>query len=367
MRGKSLWFMLGCLLCSCDHKKSDAEAALPVYAVETAHPQRADVVVYRSWIGRLAADVSAEILPRVEGYVLKRTFTNGQVVENGQVLYVLDDTLYAEALQQARQQEAEAQANLQEALQNVEYYRPLLKDGSVSRQSFTEAQRKAEAAQAVLQAAVAAVAQAQSNVEYCTLRAPLPGIVGFARADVGSFVSPGSEPMVTVSRVQPIRVSFSISEQDWLNQGGVGGSLRPGAEVEVITATGAVYPHKARIVGVDNAVSATMGTLQIDAVLDNPNALLRPGMFVTVRAAVDELKNVVLVPQKALVSQQGAQFLVALGAGEKVQLIPVETGPIQGEMIVVHGAVSPELRIVVSGTQQAMMAAAGRARLKTSP
>lgn len=361
---KLIWLAMGVLLCGCDREGTPAAAALPVYSVSTTHPVVGDVKVYREWIGRLAADVSADILPRVEGYVLKRSFTNGQAVEKGQVLYVLDDTLYAEALQQAQQQEAQALANVQEALQNVEYYRPLVKDGSVARQTFTEAQRKAEAAQAVLQAARAAVAQAQSNVDYCTVRAPLSGIAGFARADVGSYVSPGSSPMVTVSCVQPIRVSFSISEQDWLRQGGVGGTLRPGAEVEVLTSTGGVYPHPARIIGVDNAVSATMGTLELDALLDNPDELLRPGMFVMVRAAVDEVKNALLVPQKALVSQQGKQFLAALVADNKVQLIPVTTGPMQGDMIVVRGALTQESRIVVSGTQQAMMAAAGRAVVK---
>ncbi len=367
MQEKMLWIALGALLCSCERQGGASEAVLPVYAVETAQPVVADVTVRRTWIGRLNADVAAEILPRVEGYVVQREFMNGQTVKKGQVLYVLDDTLYAEALQQARQQEAEAQANLLDAMQNVEYYRPLVKEGSVARQTFTEAQRKAEAAQAVMLAARAAVAQAQSDVDYCTIRSPLSGIAGFARADVGSYVSAGSEPMVTVSCVQPIRVSFSISEQDWLKQGGAGGALRPGAKVEVLTPDGLVYPYKASIIGVDNEVSATTGTLQLEALLDNPSALLRPGMFVVVRAVVDDVKAALLVPQKAVVSLQGKQFLVAVAAEGKVQLIPVELGPQQGDMVVVRGAISAESHIVVSGTQQAMMAAAGRARLKVTP
>ncbi len=365
MREKMICLVVGVLLCGCGRDEPPATAALPVYTVTVGNPVVDDVKVYHEWIGRLQADVAAEILPRVEGYVLKREFSNGQNVVKGQVLYVLDDTLYAEALQQAKHQESEALANVQDALENVEYYRPLVKDGSVARQTFTEAERKAEAAQAALQAAQAAVAQAESNVEYCTLRAPLSGIVGFARADVGSYVSPGSSPMVTVSSVQPIRLSFSISEQDWLKQGGVDGTLRPGAEVEVLTATGNLYPHKARITGVDNEVSDTMGTLQMDALLDNPHALLRPGMYVTVRAVVDELNDAVLVPQRAIVSVQGKQFVITLGEKAKVELVPVVTGPTDGENIVVRGAISTQSCIVTSGTQQAMMAVSGRAVLKT--
>lgn len=351
-------------LSACKREAAPTAEALPAYTVTVGHPTVGNVTVYREWIGHLQADVAAEVLPRVEGYVLERLFTNGQTVEKGQVLYQLDDTLYAEALQQAQQQEAQAAANAQEAAQNVEYYRPLVKDGSVARQTFTEAQRKAEAAQAALQAAQAAVAQAKSNVDYCTLRSPLNGIAGFARADVGSFVSPGGAPMVTVSSVQPIRVTFSISEQDWLNQGGANGTLRPGAEVQVQTANGSVYPHSARITGVDNEVSATMGTLQMDALLENPQALLRPGMYVTVRAAVAEHRDALLVPQSAVVSVQGQQFVLTLDSANKVSMVPVTTGALQGENIVVRGAISPQSRVVTSGTQQAMMAATGRAVLK---
>ena len=108
-----------------------------------------------------------------------------------------------------------------------------------------------------------------------------------------------------------------------------------------------------------------MGTLELDAMLDNPNELLRPGMFVMVRAAVDEVKDAMLVPQKSIVAMQGKQFVAVLGADDKVQLVPVTTGPMQGDMIVVSGALTQDARIVVTGTQQAMMAAAGRALLKT--
>ncbi|MBR1998068.1 MAG: hypothetical protein IJ993_06600, partial [Akkermansia sp.] len=100
------------------------------------------------------------------------------------------------------------------------------------------------------------------------------------------------------------------------------------------------------------------------ALLENPQALLRPGMYVTVRAAVAELKDALLVPQAASVSVQGQQFVLSLDSASKVSMVPVTTGALQGENIVVQGAISPQSLIVTSGTQQAMMAAAGRAVLK---
>ena len=203
-------------------------------------------------------------------------------------------------------------------------------------------------------------------MDYCNLYAPVSGIAGFARADVGSYVSPAGNPLVTVFSVQPIRVNFSISEQDWLKQGGTNGSLRPGTEAEILTADGALYPHKACIIGVDNEVSATLGTLQLEAQLPNPESLLRPGMFVKVRAAVDVVKNAVLVPQSAIVNQQGQQFVLVLQADNKVKLVAVQTGAATGDMVQVRGPVSPAMRIIVSGTQQALMAASGRAVLSVA-
>ena len=351
------------LVAACQQKDPAADLPLPEYTVAVRLPKVQDITLYGEWIGRLVPEVSVDILPRVDGHIVERFFTNGQQVTKGELLYRLDDTLYAEALQQARQKEAVALAQVQEALQNVEYYRPLLNEGGVARQTFTEAQRKAEAAQASLRAAQAAVAQAQTDVDYCNLYAPVSGIAGFARADVGSYVSPAGNPLVTVFSVQPIRVNFSISEQDWLKQGGTNGSLRPGTEAEILTADGALYPHKARIIGVDNEVSATLGTLQIEAQLPNPESLLRPGMFVKVRAAVDVVKNAVLVPQSAIVNQQGQQFVLVLQADNKVKLVAVQTGAATGDMVQVRGPVSPAMRIIVSGTQQALMAASGRAVL----
>ncbi len=359
-----MWLLPALLLAACRQENSAADLSLPEYTVAVMAPKVENVTVYGEWIGRLLPEVSVNILPRVDGHITERFFTNGQQVKKGELLYRLDDTLYAEALQQARQNETVARVQAQEALQNADYYRPLVNEGAVARQTYTEALRKEEAAQASLRAAQAAVAQAQTDVDYCNLYAPVAGIAGFAEADVGSYVSPAGNPLVTLYCVQPIRVNFSISEQDWLRQGGSNGALRPGTEVEVLTADGALYPHKARIIGVDNAVSATLGTLQMEAQLPNPDSLLRPGMFVTVRAATNVVKNALMVPQAAIVSQQGQQFVLALQQGNKVALIPVRLGVTQGDMVQVLGKVSPDMRIVVSGTQQALMAASGRATLK---
>ena len=355
------------LLVACDDGGHNGGKDLPLYAVQVAYPKVGSVERWREWVGRLDADITAGVIPRVDGYVSERFFANGQNVQKGDKLYQLDDTLYAEALNEALQQEAEAAANAREAQQNVDYYRPLVEQGGVSRQTFTEAERKAEAATAALEAARAAVAQARSDLGYCTLYSPLTGIAGFASADVGSYVSPTSGNMVTISKVNPMRVEFSISEQDWLEQGGENGCLRPGAEVELLLPTGVEYAHKARITGVDNEVSEQMGTLMLDAVVPNDGVLLRPGMYVTVRAMVGREDNQLLVPPEAVVALQGKNFLLVLEKENKITPVFVLTGVMQDGLIAVQGDITPKMQIVVSGTQQALMAADGRARLKVEP
>jgi len=368
-RKRTISVLAALLLWACGEDAGQRAATqLPVYTVEVAQPQQGDVAVYREWVGRLEGLVSAAVLPQVSGYVAERLFTNGSTVRAGQVLYKIDPTLYEQALSEARAREAQAAANEREAAQHLAYNAPLAKDGAISRQAFTDAQQQLLAAQAALATAQAAVAQARTNVGYCTLKAPVDGIVGFARADVGSYVSPGGQALVLVNRVDPIRVQFSISEQDWLNQGGTGGSLRPGARVELLLANGQPYAHPATIEGVDNTVSPTTGTLLLDATTPNPDALLRPGMFVKVRARAAAVQNALLVPAGAVVSIQGKSMLVAVDTQNRASLIPVTVGLQQGGMVEVQGSgLAKDTPIVVNGTQQAMMAVAGRAHLRVSP
>lgn len=365
-RKRTISVLAALLLWACGEDAGQRAATqLPVYKVGVGHPQAGTVSEYREWVGNLQAMVSAEVLPQVSGYVSERLFTNGAAVEAGQVLYKIDPALYEQALAQAEARQQQAAASEKEAAQHLAYNTPLARDGAISRQSFTDSQQQLQAAQAALASAQAAVEQARTNLSYCTLKAPVDGIVGFARADVGSYVAPSGQPLVLVNQVNPIRIQFSISEQDWLNQGGEGGALRPGAQVELLLANGEPYSHPAIIEGVDNTVSASTGSLLLDARTPNPGALLRPGMFVKVRARSAEQKNALLVPVEAVVHIQGKSMLIALDAENRASLIPVTTGLQQGDLVAVQGSgLSAETRIVVSGTQQALMAANGRALLR---
>lgn len=357
------FLLLGTMSC----KKQDAATGLPTYAVQVQHPRWGEVAAYQEWIGALYGGSSAEIEPQVSGYVSQKLFGTGDFVRKGQVLFRIDSTRYRQALTRALQQQQQAQANYDEARQNAEYYRPLVAGGSISRQTYTDAVQRAHAAAAALEAAKANADLARTDVDYCTLHAPIDGVAGFATADVGSYVSPQGAPMVLINSMDPISIHFSISSREWLDQGGLNGALRPGTKLQLILPNGATYPAPATITGVDNAVSDTTGTLMLDAQAPNPDDLLRPGMYVRVRAQVKAPQKALLVPQQAVVSIQGRTMLLSVNDLRKVILIPIRTGLTQGNMVAVSGEVNEHDSIITEGIQQGLMAAAGRANITISP
>lgn len=355
--------LLGFSFCaSCG--RHEEKPSLPVYAVVAEYPERADMSSWRSWVGTLVGIESAEVVPQVSGYVQKRYFVNGQDVHKGEILFQLDARQYQDALEKAEHAAAQARANLEKAQKDESFYAPLVKNGSVSRQTYVDAVQAAKAAGAALQEAESAVALAQTNVNYCTLRSPVDGVVGFTQAKEGDYVSPNGKPMVLVNQLNPIRIYFSISQQDWLNQNGLAGPLAPGKKVAVTLANGKLYPSPALIGGVDNTVSDTTGTIRLQADIPNPDDLLRPGMFVNVKAKTGEEKNALTVPISALVSTQGKNMVVTVDKQGNPRLVPVERGIAEGARVAVRGAIDVHDPVVVEGTQQAMMAAEGRAALR---
>ncbi len=352
------------LLLSCKPEKSSSAApALPEYSVSLIPLKKGDIRLTRSWVGQVVSTQQAPIIPQITGIIQQRLFTNGQVVQKGQILYQINPEIYKQSLERAQQEVHSLEASYQKAQQDADYFKPLVENGTVSRRDYTDANQAAQAAKAALDAAKATEEKAKLNLGYCTLMAPMDGVVGFAKAFVGSYVSPSSEPLVLVNTLQPIRIYFSISEQDWISQGGSQGALREGATLGITLSNGSTYPEKAHIIGVDNEVNSKTGSLMLDATVNNPQGLLRPGMYVTVNAAMGEEKDVLLAPVQALVQVQGKNMLLHYHGGT-VSMIPVTLGASEGAWVHVSGeGLKVGMELVSKGTQQGMMAAMGRAKL----
>lgn len=331
------------LLAGC--KKAEAPAPTPP-SVEVFSVEQRNVPIYAESVGTLEADVNATISAQISGYLLSRDYTEGTAVTNGQTLFQIDPRTYQAALDQA-------QARVNKTAMDVERYTKLAKTQAISQQELDDAiQNNA--------AATAAAEQARLNLEFCKITSPINGIAGLAQAQVGDLISPSTGPLTTVTTVDPIRVYFSVAQQlmtqlmqQRLDAGGqVGVEKGDGALLELQLATGAAYPLKGRIRFANNQVDVKTGTIRVVGVFDNPNRLLVPGMFVRVRAQIGLLKDALLVPQRAVAELQGRKLIAVVGADNKVKILPITTGVVDGEMWVINGPLKPGDKVVAEGIQK---------------
>jgi membrane fusion protein (multidrug efflux system) len=367
-----------CLL-SCRQPEQARPAAAPVEVV-VAPLTTQYVPVTKEWVGTLDGRINAEIRGQVTGYLLRQAYREGSFVRKGELLFEIDPRPFEAALNEARGRLAQAESSVQQALGNlaqsqarlgkaeldVKRYTPLAATKAISQeemdnavQSRLEAKAAVEAAQAGIETAKAAVAAARAAVYdaevklgFTKIVAPIDGIAGLARIQVGDLVSPSGIPLTTVSTVDPIKAYFSVSEQEYLAQQRAGGASRWARNLELILADGTVYGHKGSFFMEDRQVDLGTGTLRVAALFPNPGNVLRPGQYGRVRATVGLRKGATLVPQRAVSELQGTYQVAVVGEDNKVAIRPVRLGERYGTMWVVEEGVRPGEQVIVEGLQK---------------
>jgi membrane fusion protein (multidrug efflux system) len=322
-----------------------------------------DVPVYQEWIGTTAGNVNAEIRPKVDGYLLRRVYPEGSFVRQGQLMFEIDARQVQAALQQAEGDLAQTQAQLSKAKLDVNRFKPLAADKAISQQELDNALSAEAAAQAAVEAKVAAVHQARLNLGWSHVTAPISGIAGTAQAQVGNLVNPSSL-LAVVSQCDPIRVLYPLSEQEYLH---LQERLRraPAAhedDLELILADGATFPHKGHVLFSDRQVDVKTGTIGTVAVFPNPGNLLRPGQYAKIRAVTEVKKGAILVPQRAVNQLQGSFQVAVVGSDDKVQIRPVQPGVRVGKLWEIDSGLQPGDRVVVEGFSKVKAGAAVRPR-----
>ncbi len=304
-----IWAMI-CLIAiallvaaACSKSTSAAKSAPP--EVELVQVEQKDVPIYGEWIGTLDGMVNADVKAQVTGYLLSQAYKEGSFVKEGQVLFEIDPRPFQAALGQAEAQLAQAKAQLAnaEAVQgrtqlDVDRYTPLVKEQAASQQDLDNAIQNNLAAKAAVAtakaqilAAEAAVQTAKLNLEFTRLASPIDGIAGLAQLQVGALVSPSSPPVTTVSTVDPIKVYFTVSEQEYLdwNRRFPTVASREAANrrvrLELILADGTTYPHEGTVYFADRQVNQSTGAIRIAGLFPNAGNILRPGGYGRVRAA----------------------------------------------------------------------------------
>ena len=340
--------------------------------VQVAQVQQQDVPIYGEWIGTLDGLVNADVKAQVTGYLLKQTYAEGSVVRKGQLLFQIDPRPFQAALDQAKAQLTQAQAQLAnaEAMQrqaqlNVEKYEPLAQEQAATQQDLDNAVQTNIAAKATvlnskaaIQAAEAAVQSAQINLDFTRLTAPIDGIAGQAQLQVGALVNTSSSDITTVSTVDPIKVFFTVSEQEYLafNRLYPTEATRQ-AETKrlplgLVLADGTTYAKEGRISFADRAVNQNTGAIRIAGLFDNPGNILRPGQYARIRAATSIQQGALLVPQRAVSELQGSYQVAVVDDKNQVSIVPVKVGERVGSLWVVEGALKRGDRVVAEGVQK---------------
>ncbi len=343
-------------LSGCHRGPASSGAASPPTVLVAPVVQR-DVPIRREWIAQLNGSVNAQISPKVSGYVVKRNYREGFFVTAGDVLFEIDPRPSAAALDQAKANVAQARANLGNSRLNVARDTPLAKERAIAQSQLDNDIQTLAANQAAVDSALAQQRTAELNLDWCKVRSPIDGLAGVATAQVGDLVGTTST-LTTVSRLNPIRAYFSVSESDYLSiaprlsavvRGRADGRSLDSADAEFIQANGRPFGPKGRFVLLGREVNSATGTIQFAAEFDNTDAILRPGGFGRVRLLIGTRSGALLVPQRAINQIQGQYQIVVVSPDHRAQFRNIEVAERIGEDWIVTQGIQAGESVVVEG------------------
>jgi len=351
----SIGVLLAALALACKEQETAAGGPAPEVIVATLEKQ--DVEIYSEWVGTTTGFVNAQIYPKIQGYLLKQAYHDGSVVQEGDLLFQIDPRQFQATLDEAQGQLARARAALEKNALDVARYTPLAAEGAVSQQELDNAVQARAASAAQVDSMRASVEQARLNLQWAQVKSPITGVAAIANAQVGDLVSPQTL-LTSISQLDPIKVTFPISEIEYLRFANVIRAREEAPEpsgpagIHLILADGSTYPERGRLRVAGLAVATTTGTIDVQAEFPNPNNLLRPGQFAKVRAVTDRRKDALLVPQRAVRDLQGMSQVAVVGADDKVAFKTVKLGPPHGSDFVVESGLAAGERVVVEGLQK---------------
>jgi membrane fusion protein, multidrug efflux system len=347
--------LLASAAAGCGKKEAPAP---PPPDVKVATVLQKDVPIYVEAIGQTRGSTEIEVRARVEGFLESVDYKEGNYVRKGQLLYTIDSRPFEANVAQARGVEAEAEAQLARAKQDVVRYEPLVAKNAISRQDYETAVVVQRAAEASLEAAKAALKRSEIDLSFTRVEAPASGIAGKTEVYAGTLVGRGQSTLLThISQVETIHVRVSIPERDYIEYSRRGEEIRKAGETqardfEMVLADGSVHPHKGKLVFVDRAVDAQTGTILVEVAFPNPGGVVRPGQFARMRVAIDNKKGAILVPQRAVTELQGIYNVAVVKPDDTVELRMVKAGERIGTLWLIDEGLKAGDRVVVDGVQK---------------
>jgi len=380
---RSAQVLLLFLVLGCDKAEQKA-APPPPPVVKMAEAVARDVPITVEAVGQTRGNMEIDISARVEGFLETMDFKEGSFVKKGQRLYTIDSRPFRAALAEAQAKVGQTKAELARTHQDVVRYEPLVAKNAVSVQELETAQANERAQQSSVAAAQATVQKAQLDIGYTTVLAPEDGLIGTTEVYPGTLVGRGDSALLTrISKIDPIKVRFSVSERDYLFYAkrseakgkslsgmATGGGPGVGADAgeaerelafQMVLADGSTHPYPGTLSFVDRNVDPKTGTIRLEASFPNPNGIVRPGQFARVRAAASIKKGAVLVTQGAVVEAQGINSVAVVKPDDTIEMRVVKPAERIGSLIILDSGLKPGERVVVEGLQKV------RAGIKVKP
>ncbi|MEM5310496.1 efflux RND transporter periplasmic adaptor subunit [Paraburkholderia sp. JHI869] len=337
-------------------KKASGPPALGAPEVTVMTVVAQDTPVQLEFTAQTQSSREVEIRARVDGFLDRRTYSEGDKVKAGQTMFLMDPKPFQAALQTARGELAQQQARLTVAQQNLARVKPLAAQQALSQKDLDDAIGNEKQAQAAVISAQGQVETAELNLGYTTIKSPLDGLASYARQQDGSYLIANSSGLLTfVYQLDPIWVNFSISENEMLHfQDEISAGkliFPPNSEfvVAVILADGSEFPQHGTISFANPAFSTDTGTFLVRASLTNPKGTLRPGQFVRARVSGATRPNAILVPQRAVLQGAKSHFVWVVDNESKAKQRVVEVGDWSGDNWFVNDGLKAGERIVVDG------------------
>ena len=340
----------------CSRKAAEVGPPPPEVVVATVMTQ--DVPVERDGVATLEGFITATINAQVQGYLISRDYREGGVVKKGDLLFQIDPRPYEAALAQAQGNLATARANKLKSEADVKRAIHLFQEKVISDQERDTYINAASVGNGNVQSTEAAVRQAEINLGYTKITAPIDGIVGIAKAQVGDLVGPGTAALTTISQMDPIKAAINLGEQSFTefltNHPDADERERylKGLQFDLILGNGSLYPHKGEFYAEDRNLDAQTGAIRIELTFPNPGNLLRPGQFGKVRAAIEQQHGALVIPQEAVTELQGNQTVAIVGNDGTISIRAVTMGERAGGMWQVTKGLKPGEKVVVKGMQK---------------
>jgi membrane fusion protein (multidrug efflux system) len=369
----SVAFAVGLLSeAGCSRKAPQAGPAAPEVEVTTVQPRDVPRVLER--VATLDGFINANINAQVQGYIISRDYREGSLVKKGDLLFQIDHRPFEAALAQAKGTLAKDQANWAKADADQKRAVDLFNKKVISDQERDTATAAAGSSKANVEADEAAEQQAELNLGYTRIIAPIDGLAGFANNQVGDLVGPASTtPLTTVSQIDPIKAIVTVGESSFTDffsrypDATQREALLKRLDFDLILGDGKVYPRKGKFYALDRNLDPKTGSIHYYVTFPNPDAMLRPGQFGKVRFVPDSVQNALVVPQEAVTELQGNFQVAVIDQNNKVNIRPVKTGERIGTMWQITDGLKPGDRVVVEGVQKAREGSTVTAKEWTPP